>query len=82
MLKFDLNKNVLIAQLTEDNLVLSEVQDILDLQKFSTYDFKLAIIGDFSKHKSKSMQDFIRESNKGNRIYFVDDLASALKKLT
>jgi hypothetical protein len=51
------------------------------LQKFSTYSFKLAIIGDFSKYKSKNLQDFIRESNKGNRIYFVEDLASALNKL-
>jgi len=36
------------------------------LQKFSNYRVKLAIIGDFSKYKSKSLQDFIRECNKGN----------------
>ena len=40
------------------------------LQKFSIYRIKLAIIGDFSKYKSKSMQAFIRESNKGNIVYF------------
>jgi len=31
------------------------------LQKVSNYNFKLAIIGDFSKYYSKSLQDFIRE---------------------
>ncbi len=48
------------------------------LQKFSNYQFKLVIIGDFSKYKSKSLQDFIRESNRGNRIFFTEDLQSAL----
>jgi hypothetical protein len=52
------------------------------LQKFSNYRFKLAIIGDFSKHTSKSFQDLIRESNKGNRIFFVSNIEEALSKLT
>jgi hypothetical protein len=51
------------------------------LQKFSTYDFKLAIIGEFSKYKSKSLQEFILESNKGNRIYFLSSYEDAVKKL-
>ena len=29
------------------------------LQKFSTYNVKLAIVGDFSKYSSKSLQNFI-----------------------
>jgi hypothetical protein len=41
----------------------------------------LAIIGDYSKYTSKNLQDFIRESNKGNRIFFVNDFEEALKKL-
>ncbi len=48
------------------------------LQKFSNYRFKLAIIGDFSKYKSKNLQDFIRESNKGNSIFFMSDINEAL----
>jgi hypothetical protein len=52
------------------------------LQKFSNYNFKLAIIGDFSKYSSKSFQDLIRESNKGNRIFFVENIDEALCKLT
>jgi hypothetical protein len=51
------------------------------LQKFSNYRCKLAIIGEFSKFKSKSLQDFIRESNKGNTVFFVDDIDIALFKL-
>ena len=52
------------------------------LQKFSNYNVKLAIVGDFSKYESKSLKDFIRESNKGNMIYFVDSLDSALIRLS
>jgi hypothetical protein len=51
------------------------------LQKFSNYKVRLAIVGDFSKYKSKSLQDFIRESNRGRTIYFADDLESAILKL-
>jgi hypothetical protein len=51
------------------------------LQKFSNYNFKLAIIGDFSKYESKSLRDFILESNRGNMIYFAEDLQTALLRL-
>ena len=51
------------------------------LQKFSNYSFKLAVIGDFNKYKSKNLQDFMRESNKGNRIFFVSNIEEALMKL-
>ena len=51
------------------------------LQKFSTYGFKLAIVGDFSKYKSISLQDFIRESNKGNRVFFVENRDAGLTRL-
>jgi hypothetical protein len=50
------------------------------LQKFSNYNFRLAVIGDFTKYKSKNLQDFIRESNKGNRIFFIESLDAAFKK--
>jgi hypothetical protein len=52
------------------------------LQKFSNYNFRLAVIGDFSKFKSKNLQDFIRESNKGNKVLFVEQIEMALAKLT
>lgn len=51
------------------------------LQKFSTYKMKLAIIGDFSKYESKSLKDFIFESNKNRNINFVNSLEEALERL-
>lgn len=44
------------------------------LQKFSNYRMKLAIIGDFSACKSKSLKAFINESNRGRIIRFVGSL--------
>ena len=52
------------------------------LQKFSTYKMKLAIVGDFSKYESKSLNDFILESNKHGQINFVASLEEALIKLS
>lgn len=51
------------------------------LQKFSTWNTKLAIIGDFSKYKSRSLNDFIFESNKFGRINFLNSKEEALKVL-
>lgn len=47
------------------------------LQKFSTYGMKLSIVGDFSDYKSKSLNDFIYESNKSGKINFVKSLEEA-----
>lgn len=52
------------------------------LQKFSTYNVQLAIIGDFSKYKSKNVRDFIFESNRYGRINFVRTLEEAQEKLS
>ena len=49
------------------------------LQKFSQYSMPLAIIGDFEKNESKSLNDFIFESNKGNQINFVTTVEDGLK---
>lgn len=52
------------------------------LQKFSNYQMKLAIVGDFSGYKSKSLKDFIYESNQGNAIFFLPDEKQAIQKLS
>ena len=39
-------------------------------QKFVNYGKKLAIVGDFGGYASKPLQDFIRESNRGNSLVF------------
>lgn len=48
------------------------------LQKFVQYQMALVIIGDFSKFDSKSLHDFIFESNKGKQINFVSTLPQAI----
>ncbi|QMU27516.1 DUF4180 domain-containing protein [Adhaeribacter radiodurans] len=52
------------------------------LQKFSTYNMKLALVGDFAQYASKSLKDFIYESNKVGRIYFVSSTEAAKASLT
>ena len=48
------------------------------LQKFSNYRLRLAVVGDFSKYKSKNLNDFFRESNKTGNILFVNSVDDAL----
>jgi hypothetical protein len=52
------------------------------LQKFSTYNVLLAIVGDFTKYSGKSLRDFISESNNFGRINFVSTLEEAMERLT
>lgn len=51
------------------------------LQKFSTYRLKIAVIGDFSSHPSKSLHDFIYECNKGNCVFFKESVEDGLHAL-
>jgi hypothetical protein len=52
------------------------------LQKFVNYNFKIAIIGDFSKYQSSVLKDFIYESNKQGEINFVKSIEEAKEKLS
>ena len=72
-----------VRYLGSDRIILGELNldpDFFDLktglageilQKFSNYRMQLAIVGDFSKYRSKSLKDFISESNRMGRICFV-----------
>ncbi|MBB6370313.1 DUF4180 domain-containing protein [Chryseobacterium shigense] len=51
------------------------------LQKFSNYRVSLAIVGEFEKYESKSIRDFIFESNKTKHINFAETLEDALGRL-
>lgn len=112
-IKAHIINNTKIAEIVDDNIILSTVQDGLDLlgnmyyqgfdktiiyeknikpdffdlksklageilQKFVQYQMPLTIIGDFAKFRSKSLQDFIFESNKGKQVNFVPDIQEAL----
>lgn len=52
------------------------------LQKFSNYKIQLAIVGEFTKYSSKSLHDFIYESNKLGLINFVSTTNEAIDKLS
>lgn len=52
------------------------------LQKFINYRVKVAIVGDFSVYTSKSLKDFIYESNNGNDIFFLPTEEQAIEKLS
>jgi len=105
-----------IADIKSDCIIISDVQDALDLmadcdykgarsiiickenitpdffdlktgiageilQKFSTYNVRLAIVGDFSEYDSKSLKDFIFESNKAGKILFLPEREQAIESL-
>lgn len=52
------------------------------LQKFSNYRIRLAIIGPIETKGSQSLEQFIRESNQGRQINFLETLDSALLVLS
>ena len=51
------------------------------LQKFVQYGMKVAIVGDFEKYESSSLNAFIAECNRGRSILFVANEGEALKRL-
>lgn len=51
------------------------------LQKFSNYRVRLLVLGDFSGIESKSLKEFILESNKGRQVNFVGDISQAIEIL-
>lgn len=52
------------------------------VQKFINYQAKVAIVGDFSGYASKSLRDFIYESNNGNALFFMPSEQQAIEKIT
>jgi len=53
------------------------------IQKFVNYGFQVAFVGDVSAAvaDSDALRDFIRESNRGRHVWFVDNLATLEAKL-
>ncbi len=52
------------------------------LQKFSNYNMRLVIIGNFEDINSKSLNDFIYESNNGRLVNFLETLSDGLEALS
>lgn len=51
------------------------------LQKVSNYNKRIIILGDFKSVKSKSLNDFIYESNINGSVIFSEDIEYAIKLL-
>ena len=53
------------------------------LQTCVTYHLRVAFVGDLTERLAASgaLRDFVRESNKGSQVWFVDDLAELERKL-
>ncbi len=53
------------------------------LQKLVNYRYRVAIVGDISEAvaASNALRDFVRESNRGEMVWFTDDLAILEGKL-
>ena len=50
------------------------------LQKASNSGLRLAFIGKFENYSSKSLHDFIRESNRYGKILFMSSVEEAIKR--
>ena len=100
-----------IVEFVDDGLLISNVQDFLDLaansplrniilhkenivpeffdlktkiagdilQKASNYRIRIGIVGEFKNIKSKSLRDFIFESNKTEEIVFKENIEEVLE---
>ncbi len=51
------------------------------LQRFMRYHVRIAIVGDFDNCPTKGLKGFIRECNRGERFFFLEDEKSALDTL-
>ncbi|MBS0363643.1 MAG: DUF4180 domain-containing protein [Proteobacteria bacterium] len=72
-----------LARLGPDFLRLSSGVAGEVLQKLVNYHFQVAVLGDTAAAQAASgpLRDFVRESNRGRTVWFVDDLAALEAKL-
>lgn len=52
------------------------------LQKVVNYRMRLGIVGRFDGYESKSLKDFMFESNRSNTIVFVSTIEEAMERLS
>ncbi|MCR2033147.1 DUF4180 domain-containing protein [Anaerofustis stercorihominis] len=76
--------NIIVNKEAVDDVLFDLKNKILGelLQKYINYNIKFAVIGDFSKFKSKALNDFIYEINNGRDFFFVEDIDTAVEKMT
>lgn len=74
-----------IAEITSDKLVVTSVEDCLDLLGnlyYQGFDRIILDAENFDAIGSKSMKDFIYESNKLGHINFVSSTSEAIKRFS
>jgi hypothetical protein len=71
------------ARLSPDFLRLSSGLAGEVLQTFVNYGLRVAIVGDIARPLAASapLRDFVRESNRGNQVWFADDLDALASRL-
>ena len=83
--KYEVGTNLIAIEksaVAEDFFILSRGLAGEILEKFITYQAKIAIFGDYSHYTSKPLKDFIYESNKGKDVSFVATQDEAVRMLT
>jgi hypothetical protein len=72
-----------VARFSADFFSLSTRKAGLFIQKFTNYRIRLAIVGEIGAYVSASQAfaDFVRESNRGQAIWFVRDMDELKSKL-
>lgn len=72
-----------VGRLGPDFLKLATGLAGATFQKMVNYHLKCAIVGDIGQalERSAPLRDFVRETNKGNSIWFVADLEALREKL-
>ncbi|WP_337188926.1 DUF4180 domain-containing protein [Phenylobacterium sp.] len=72
-----------VGRLAPDFLVLSNRKAGEAIQKFVNYGLKVAFVGDVSGPvaASDALRDFVRESNRGRHVWFVEHMAALEAKI-
>lgn len=72
-----------VERLSADFFRLETRKAGLFIQKFTNYRIKLVLLGDISAHlsTSRALTDFVRESNRGDSVWFLPDRTALEAKL-
>ena len=72
-----------VERLSEDFFTLSTRVAGEVVQKVVNYGFKMAVVGDIGRYLKRSapLRDWVRESNRGQDLWFVEDFVQLDKRL-
>ncbi|MDF5752118.1 DUF4180 domain-containing protein [Spongiactinospora sp. TRM90649] len=72
-----------VQRLTDDFFVLRTRVAGEIAQKFTNYRLLLVVVGDIAGHLAASapLRDFVRETNQGDHLWFLEDLGAVTERL-